>query len=163
MIDESFDKTQTDVLRFCREEIRHEFSLLSVRMTWYVTCQSFLITAFAIFAANNFLKTFPWFNLCIAVLGITTSYLTLSPIKATHETIAMWLEKQRSLFSNPHSQENQSKVHQFSIPRDFLPISADIRHRKSLIFSSYSPWIFIFVWAAFIALTAWLYYSALNN
>jgi hypothetical protein len=142
--DKSFDKTQIDVLRFCREEIRHEFALLSVRMTWYVTCQSFLITAFAIFTANNFLKSFPWFNLCIAVLGIVTSYLTLSPIKATHETIAMWLEKQRAVFSIPQLQEDHSKIH-YSIPRNFLTISADARHQKSLIFSRYNPWIFIFV------------------
>lgn len=160
MLDERFEQTQIDVLRFCREEIRHEFSLLSVRMTWYVTCQSFLITAFAIFAANNFLKSFPWFNLSIALLGIATSYLTLSPVKATHETITLWLEKQRALFSDQHLEENCSLLNQFSISRDFLPISDDVRHRKSLIFSSYSPWIFIFVWTAFIALSGWLYFSA---
>ena len=143
-----------DVLRFCREEIRHEFALLNTRITWYVTCQSFLITAFSILAANNLVKNFPWFNLCIAVLGIVTSILTLSPVKAAHETIALWLEKQRSLFAVSDSHE---LIARYAISRDLLPVENDGRHKRSLLFSHYSPWAFIAVWLIFIGLSCWFY------
>ena len=37
-----------DKLRFYREEVKHEFSLLAMRSNILVTCQSFLVVPFAI-------------------------------------------------------------------------------------------------------------------
>lgn len=34
-------------LEYYRAETRHEYSLLGQRVSWYVTCQSFLIIAFS--------------------------------------------------------------------------------------------------------------------
>ncbi len=40
-------------LEYYRAETRHEFSLLGQRVNWYVSCQSFLIIAFASGMGNS--------------------------------------------------------------------------------------------------------------
>jgi hypothetical protein len=61
-----------DAFEVVHREIHYEHSLISSRMTWYVTSQSFLMTAFAVAGSqgHRFAWLAQWF---IPVLGLATS------------------------------------------------------------------------------------------
>jgi hypothetical protein len=62
------------------EEIHREHSLLSSRMNWYVTSQSFLFAAFAVAGDNNY--TLRWMSRFIPAIGITITALIMVSILA---------------------------------------------------------------------------------
>src|SRR2546423_12416334 len=82
-----------------REEIRAEHSLIANRLSWYVTSQSFLVTAFAISRGAGF----TWFHffstLLLPIIGIVSSALIFPSILGACSTIKLWHEKQRALFA----------------------------------------------------------------
>ena len=85
-----------------RDEIRAEHSLIANRLTWYVTSQSFLVSAFAISRGNGF-HWHPWFStLLLPLVALITSLLVLPSIVGARKTIQLWHEKQRAFFArNP--------------------------------------------------------------
>src|SRR2546423_15555296 len=86
-----------------REEIRAEHSLIANRLSWYVTSQSFLVTAFAISRGNGFVW-FHWFStLLLPIIGFFSSALIFPSILGACSTIKLWHEKQRILFEQ-HSE-----------------------------------------------------------
>src|SRR5437588_7070215 len=81
-----------------RNEIRAEHSLIANRLSWYVTSQSFLVTAFAISRGAGF-TWFHWFStLLLPIIGIVSSALIFPSILGACSTIKLWHDKQRLLF-----------------------------------------------------------------
>jgi hypothetical protein len=130
-----------ELLRFFSDEIKHEFNLLGQRMGWYITCQSFLLTAFAISLGGRFTGP-PWFSYAIAVIGLATSALVYPGIIGAHETIDMYLHKKRDLF------RTNDELRDLQIARDQLMVNTDSVHRKSLVFSQLMPVLMTFLWIA---------------
>lgn len=85
-----------------RDEIRAEHSLIANRLTWYVTSQSFLVSAFAISRGNGF-NWHHWFStLLLPLVALITSLLVLPTLVGARKTIQLWHEKQRAFFArNP--------------------------------------------------------------
>ena len=128
-----------DLLEFFRDEIKHEFNLLGQRMGWYVTCQSFLITAFAISLGARF-KGPPWFSYTIALIGVATSALVYPAITGAHKTIDMYLRKKRELF------RGAPELTELQIARDEFEVNADGVHKQSLAFSWLVPVMMAVLW-----------------
>jgi hypothetical protein len=81
-----------------RDESHAEHMLIANRLTWYVTSQSFLVTAFAISRGNGF-GWFRWFStLLIPAIGLLSSSLVFPSIVGACETIRLWHEKQCHFF-----------------------------------------------------------------
>src|SRR2546430_16780936 len=81
-----------------REEIRSEHALIANRLTWYVTSQSFRVTAFAISRGAGF-TWFHWFStLLLPIIGFVSSALIFPSILGACSTIKLWHDKQRTLF-----------------------------------------------------------------
>lgn len=134
-----------DKLRFYRDEIKHEFSLLAMRSTMLVTCQSFLVVPFAILQTAADYRTVAVYAYLIALLGMFTAMILIRPLDTAHRTINKWLVKQRRLF-----RESPDLV-PLMIDRDKIPGAAsnpdrDRDHRRSLAFSVYGPWAFFSFW-----------------
>lgn len=135
-----------DKLRYYRDEVKHEFNLLSIRSTILITCQSFLVIPWGILNSS---PNFPVVLVpcaMIAVLGIFVAFILLGPINAAHRTIGKWLVKQRALFRDTRT------IGELVIDRDTIPgadenADKDRDHVKSLAFTRTSPWAFIFFWA----------------
>ena len=75
-----------NVLDTIRNEIQAEHALISHRMTWLVTSQSFLMTAFAISGGVGN-QLFPFLNFWIPLVGIMLSALAFLGIAA-----AIWVQ-----------------------------------------------------------------------
>ena len=129
--------TNLEKLNFFRDEIKHEFGLLGQRLAWYVTCQSFLITSFAI--SINKSSSLTWFSYVIIAIGICASILIGPAIWGAHRTIKMYGDKKRDLLKN-------DELIDFRIPRDAFPFADDDIHKKSMYFSGVIPIVFIVIW-----------------
>lgn len=82
-----------------REEIRAEHALIANRLTWYVTSQSFLVSAFAISSGSAF-TWHHWFStLLLPLIALTTSVTIYPSILGARKTIHLWHEKQRGFFA----------------------------------------------------------------
>ena len=119
-----------------RDEIRAEHTLIANRLAWYVTSQSFLVTAFAISRGNGFVW-FPWFStILLPAIGFTASALIFPSIAGACQTIKLWHRKQRAFFeSNPEFK------HAFSLER---PKWIDTH---GLLFPKLMPLLFGLFWA----------------
>ena len=85
-----------------REETRAEHSLIANRLTWYVTSQSFLVTAFAISRGSGF-TWHHWFStILLPLVALVTSLLVLPSLVGARKTIQLWHKRQRDFFTrNP--------------------------------------------------------------
>lgn len=83
-----------------REEIRAEYGLITSRLTWFVTSQSFLVSAFAISQANGFVW-FHWFStLLLPAVGLLIALLVLPSLIGACKTIDLWHQKQALFFTH---------------------------------------------------------------
>jgi hypothetical protein len=81
-----------------REESRAEHALIANRLTWYVTSQSFLVTAFAISRGSGFVW-FRWLStFLIPTIGLLSSGLVFPSIFGACETVKLWHAKQCEFF-----------------------------------------------------------------
>jgi len=134
-------------LRFYRDEVKHEFSLLGMRSTMLVFCQSFLVVPFAILNTAADFRTVLAAEYLIAGRGILLARILAEPIDAAHRALEKWLLKQRSLHQQSES------LRDLAIDRDPIPgAAADLRedrdHAHSLAFSRFAPTVFILFWVA---------------
>ena len=132
-------------LRFYRDEVKHEFNLLAMRSTILVTCQSFLVVPFAILStASNFrgVLAVVWL---VAALGVFVAFVLFGPINAAHRTIDKWLLKQRVLFKSNESLKDLA-IDRDTVSGADVEIQLDRDHIKSVSFTRYGPWAFIFFW-----------------
>ena len=137
--------TDIDKLRFYREEVKHEFSLLAMRSNILVTCQSFLVVPFAILnTVTNFRAAIVSVYL-VAALGVFVALILVAPIRARH--IKFYLASTLKNFEIKTSEE----LSDLALDRDTIngidkDISKDKDHNKSLLFSKYAPWVFLIFW-----------------
>ena len=72
------DLTYTEILKTVRDELQAEHTLISNRISWYVTSQSFLMAAFAVSLSTTFSNDSSqlyFFHNAIPFLGIIISVL----------------------------------------------------------------------------------------
>lgn len=143
-----------DKLKFYRDEVKHEFSMLTTRMTILVTCQSFLVVPFAILNTASRFRIVTFAVFLVGLLGLTTALILAEPLRAGHRALDAWLQKQRRLIqSNP-------ELKAVAIDRDLISgVESDSRldrdHHRSLAFSKYGPMIFSVFWLAALIFSAW--------
>jgi len=141
--------THVDKPRFYREEIRREFSLLAMRTTILVTCQTFLVVPYAIFNTAPRLTLVLVSIYLVAALGMFVALLPVRPLRFGRRTIDKWLIKQRALLQGPES------LYDLAIDRDMIPgtdrgAAVDKEDVKSLAFSTVAPWTFCVFWCAIV-------------
>lgn len=140
---------ELDILRFYRDEVKHEFNLLAMRSNILVTCQSFLVLPYAILSTAPNVRAVLVLHYLVAVLGIFVVLILLGPLNAAHRTINKWLLKQRALFKGSEA------LFDYALDRDMIRdvdtrIEKDRDHVRSLAFSRYGPWAFILFWCGAI-------------
>jgi hypothetical protein len=128
-----------------RDEIRSEHALIGTRLNWYVTSQSFLVTAFAICESNGFVW-FHWFaTIVVPSVGLVASVLIFPSILAASATITLWHEKQKDFFES-HKEFEAA----FGMERPSWV------ERRGLLFPQIMPvlfgllWLVIFVGSCFL-------------
>ena len=137
-------------LNFYRSEDHQEWSLLSNRLSAYITSQSFLITTYAISMGNMNAKWGHLFTLLFPVivsgLGLTTSVLALPGIDGAKQVIQLWREKQDRLFEGDEMMQDfnddrpRTLNNQKNGPTDQI-------HDASLRFAIITPRLFGGAWA----------------
>ena len=90
--------TLADALRSLREEIQAEDTLIASRVTWYVTSQAFLLTAYATSWNAGFLWP-SFFHQALPVAAIVLSVVMLASIYAATWAQDVYLREQASLVS----------------------------------------------------------------
>ena len=150
LIDLTADKQTWELFRYFRDEIKHEYTLLTGRVTWYITCQSFLLTVYAISYANSGGRN--WFsNFFLPPFSITVTLLALNMINGATITILMWSDMRRHLITaNPRL--NSVIITRWRRPEN----NDDAIHLRSLWFPKLIPTLFIVAWAL-IAILSWFY------
>ncbi len=84
------------LIEIVHREIHYEHGLISNRMSWYVTSQSFLMAAFAV--VGGYLHNFPWLaKWFIPPLGILISFVTLVSIGAAVLVMSRLRRKEKDL------------------------------------------------------------------
>ncbi len=136
-------------LEYYRTETRHEFSLLGQRVNWYVTCQSFLIIAFASGMGNSNLYFRLGIALILPTLGIVTSILTKPSIDGAIAIIHRWGAKEYEVLQDENLQD-------FKIKRAYEKVKfssykegeqkTDVIKRESLKFAKLIPVVFTCGW-----------------
>lgn len=107
-------------LEYYRTE--HEHSLLGQRVSWYMTCQSFLIIAFASGLGNSNVYFRLGIALILPTLGIITSILIKPSINEAIAIVHQWAAKEHEVLQN-------EELKDFNINRTYEKVSP-ISHRK---------------------------------
>ncbi len=147
-----------DKFRFYREEIKHEFDLITGRLNAYLSAQSFLVLAYAASMNITNLKSqehFPfWFSTLLAVIGVALSLQAQAGIRAADKTIDFWNIKIDKLVTCNQwiGDEYQSGRYQES-SRIVRGRRIDPFHTPGLSLPRYSPWIFGGSWILLWGLT----------
>jgi hypothetical protein len=133
-------KNAWELFEYVRSESKHEHSLLTGRVTWYITCQSFLLTAYAVSYANN--KGPNWFsNLLLPFLAIVITIPAFSMIYGATATIEMWSELRVELLKK-HDELTAILISRWHPNR----LSKDSIHFRALWFPKFIPFLFATVW-----------------
>ncbi|WP_367597667.1 hypothetical protein [Pseudomonas fulva] len=133
-------------LDFYRQEIQYETSILANRTDAYLAAQSFLVIAYASAMGNTNQSWGEMFTLVVppflALLGVLSSLNAWPGIHAAYKIIEHWQLKQSHLLrSEP----------MMGLAYDESPLFSETEtsqagHRKSLLFSLRTPWIFLVCW-----------------
>ena len=125
-------------------------------VTWYITCQSFLLTVYAITYSNS--KQPNWFsNLLLPCLAIIVSILSYFMIQGATRTIDMWGELRISLIKKSAELNHDSGLNSVIIPRwrSDAP-NEDSIHLTALWFPQCITFIFAITWCV-IAIFSWTF------
>ena len=136
-------------LEFYRAETRHEFSLLGQRVSWYVTCQSFLIIAFSSGMSNQNVYFRLGIGLILPTLGIVTSILTKPSIDGAIAIINKWGAKEYEVLQNEDLKDFKIKRVYEKVSPSFhrnVEQKTDVIKRESLKFAKLVPVVFIYGW-----------------
>ncbi|MBC7529088.1 MAG: hypothetical protein H7308_16255 [Chthonomonadaceae bacterium] len=161
-------------LNFYRKENAQEWSLLSSRVSSYITSQSFLVSAYAISMSNGNPKWGEkftlWFPLIVGFVGLFASWKAYPGIIGASKIIRLWRLKQDRLYwLNPdEAAENPAlaqKDHTMDGFHDDRPLTLSKRshevndaiHAQSLEFAISSPWLFGTTWIVLIGLVLFLH------
>ena len=154
------ESDKVSLLQYYRDEIKHEFSLLSNRVSAYISSQSFLIIAFASAMGNTnpqwgglFRLVFPC---ALSILGLVLSLQGWLGIRAACDTIILWHVKQNALFENDPT---MSAYHVTRPPsRRRGQHAVDRTHEQSMLFALGAPWTFGAAWAGLGVLALFLHW-----
>jgi len=142
-INKDENKNAWELFKYFREEIQLEHSLLMGRVTWYITCQSFLLTVYGITYSNSGGPN--WFsNILLPILGISVTFLALHMIQGATLTIKMWSEMRVNLINNYPALDPVLITRWRSNPNS--QNHKDIIHTKALLFPRFIPIIFLITW-----------------
>lgn len=86
----------TDALQGLRQDVQAEHTLIASRITWYVTSQAFLLTAFA----TSWTPHFVWpdfFHRILPIAGILLSAVILASVYAATWAQDVYLREQKAL------------------------------------------------------------------
>jgi hypothetical protein len=165
-------------LRFIRSEDQSEWSLLSNRLSSYITSQSFLVSAYTISMGNGnpkwgdrFTLVFP---LLLAAVGVLVTVFAYPGITSASEVIQLWHKKQSRLYLlNPEEADKDPSAAQYDPAmddfrdgrpmqhaRDAEGLPVDVVHSKGLRYALVAPWIFGVTWVLLAALTLFLHLSS---
>jgi tellurite resistance protein len=92
-----------DALQALRNDIQAEDTLIASRMTWYVTSQAFLLTAYATSWSANFAWPY-FFHQILPLAAIALSALILASVYAATWAQEVYLREQSSLVSRVKSE-----------------------------------------------------------
>ena len=122
--------------KYLREELRFEHTLLGGRMTYYMTSQSFLFTTAAIARTMEWRGVYWFSGVLVPLIGFAASVVLLDSIHAAYGRMDAWraIEKE---FAGRHP---------------LVVLYPEDKHRKSLMFTTLMPWLFIAVWVVLAAL-----------
>jgi len=135
-------------LEYYRNETMHEYSLLGQRVSWYVTCQSFLIIAFSSGMGNSNTYFRLGVGLILPTLGIVTSILIKPSIDGAIAIINKWGEKEYEVLQD-------DKLEDFKIKRVYeksrsnshkVEQKKDLIKTESLKFARYISVVFTYGW-----------------
>ncbi|WP_175650859.1 hypothetical protein [Pseudomonas sp. Marseille-P9899] len=131
---------------FYRREIQYETSILANRTDAYLAAQSFLVIAFVSSMANLNPEWGKMFTMVVppflALLGVLSSLNAWPGIHAAYRIIDHWQVKQSHLL---HSDPLMGLAYDES-PLFSEAETSRAGHRKSLLFSLRTPWIFLGFW-----------------
>jgi len=136
-------------LKFFREELKYEYTLLSNRLGLFITSQSFLVSAFAALSASMRYPATVWMIGSVAMLGITISILIRIPIQLSHVSLKKWLALERKLLT-ADDLLSESVFGERDAPCSY----DDNEAGQSMSFSKVVPVVFIIMWAVLILGTA---------
>jgi len=138
--------TLKERLDFYRSEIQYETSILANRTDAYLAAQSFLVIAFVSAMGNLNPEWGKMFTMIVpaflALLGVLSSLNAWPGIRAAYKIIDHWQIKQSHLL---RSQPMMTLMY------DETPLFSETEtsragHKKSLLFSLRTPWIFLVFW-----------------
>jgi len=96
------------LIEIVHREIHYEHGLISNRMSWYVTSQSFLMAAFAV--VGGYMHSFPWLaKWFIPPLGMLISVVTLVSIGAAIRVMSE-LRNEEKCLRNKHDPRSPFKL-----------------------------------------------------
>lgn len=147
-----------ELFQYFRGEIQHEYNLLMGRVTWYITCQSFLLTVYAISYSNS--KQPNWFsNGLLPCLAIIVSILAYFMIEGATRTIDMWRKLCIGLIKKSAEVDPSAGLNPIIIPRWRSDAKNDFIHLRALWFPQFITVIFVITWiliAYFSCKVPWL-------
>jgi len=141
----SGQENAAESFRVCREEIQHEYSILSNRLSSYITSQSFLVTGYAISLGasisglRNDLRLV--FSASLCLLGIALSVRAMPGIAGASRVIELWHGRQSELLAS-----QALPGYQVMLGEEYRQIQ-----KRSLDFSKASVWLFGCGWVVFLA------------
>jgi hypothetical protein len=138
--------------KICREELNHEYGVLSSRLTSYITSQSFLVSAFAV-AMNNVGSHWTheyrlYFPVLLVFVGVSLSARAHPGIKGVCQIIHNWHVRQNKLF------ETSDELDDWEILRHEQVASVN---ERNLWFAQTSSWIFGIAWILMGVIAIWAY------
>lgn len=103
-----------DALKALREDIRAEDTLIASRVTWYVTSQSFLLTAYAASWQANFLWP-AFFHVVLPLAAIALSAVIFSSIYAATWAQDVYLREQAVLVARLVAEQTLSATDRMTL------------------------------------------------
>jgi hypothetical protein len=122
-----------DEIRFIREEVKFQHTLIGTRISWFVGAQAFLVTPFAICVSNSLSRTWPLAFVGIPFLGIALSLLIVQGIQQAIRRI----------------EEQHSRMKVYSTEHLMGPADP-VGQKRSLQFARWVPWIFFSFWVVVV-------------
>ena len=136
MMGDEHGKPLPEGYTYLRQELRFEHNLLGSRMTYYMTSQSFLFTAAAIARATQWHGVYWFSGVLLPVVGVASSAVLLFTTHAAYSRMDGWRAREKA-FEGAHP---------------LIVLYPEDKHRRSLLFTTFMPWLLVAVWLVFAAL-----------
>jgi hypothetical protein len=146
-------------LNYYRNEDRHECGLIAHRMSWLLTCESFLFTAYAITGNCPDMVFRITFWAVLASIGALLAISLQPSISEAHNIINRWHERERELEDAIQSYPTstvRTDLMAYSVGRGWQRKengSIDKQHRRSFWFQRNAQRLFLAIWAATFFIT----------